>query len=263
MGHTSSRREDRPRRTGEDVIAWAEETGRVTAGTSPQWRALLKDGQTTERFIESLASIYPPAAAGTGVPSSARPSASLRAASAESPAAELLRSMTGGDSTFREILASGVALPTLFPSGDLPEQTASGLDPGKLAAAPWWTRPAIAEASSLAEAEELLAAAVDDPSILEASDRAFSRAAGYRDFETSIRAAAMDAGRVKVERDADAQVQAARRARNAAAAAPVSEPSEAELYEAVFGEGDRRREKAAASHRDGVHLRNYWDGRTR
>ncbi|GGU04966.1 hypothetical protein [Actinomadura citrea] len=49
---------------------------------------------------------------------------------------------------------------------------------------------------------ELLAAALDDPAALEASDRAYSRAAGYVDFESGLRAAVMDAGRVKIEWDA-------------------------------------------------------------
>lgn len=252
---------DRPRRRGEDVIAWAEATGRVTAATAPQWRALLQTGETTERFIESLASIYPPAAsAGASSPAAGASS------SAEGPAAELLRSMTGSDNRYREVRASGVPVPELFPgSGDLPSATVSGLDPGKLAAAPWWCRPAIAEAPTLTDAEELLAAALDDPAVLEASDRAFSRAAGYIDFQAGVRAAVMDAGRVKVEQDTRAQEAAARQARASATSAPSPQDmTDDELYEAAYGERDRRREQLKASRRrGGVELRNHWDGTPR
>jgi hypothetical protein len=46
--------------------------------------------------------------------------------------------------------------PTLFPSGDLPPFTASGIDPSVLLQVPWQARVALAGAGTLAEAYKLL-----------------------------------------------------------------------------------------------------------
>ena len=51
---------------------------------------------------------------------------------------------------------SGTSEPTLFTTGDLPAFTASGIDPQALLQVPWQARPAVASATTHAEAYQLV-----------------------------------------------------------------------------------------------------------
>lgn len=83
----------------------------------------------------------------------ARPPAGRGTAWAANPLLDVARSRKPG----RAVNASAkTPPPTLFPSGDLPAFTASGVDPKALMAAPWQARHAIAAAPTTAEAYRLL-----------------------------------------------------------------------------------------------------------
>lgn len=208
---------DRCRRPGEDVLAYAVETDRVSAESVPGWRSMIAAGAVSEAFIERLASPYKPEPTGrrmsqhrTDAPIGASAGDSLspvtRAkmattlglhanASGETVLATIDRLKTKVGKTaetpvaaassqrpvplinadanplvyelasrspqgFKDALtASGGRVPTLFPDGDLPSATASGIAPHRLAAAYWGARPAIAAEPDPSVAEELLAAA--------------------------------------------------------------------------------------------------------
>lgn len=143
---------------------------------------------------------------------------------------------------YRDALrASGGRIPTLFPGGDLPAATASGIPPSRLAAAHWAARPAIAAMTDRAEAEEMLAAASGPNG---AGAMAFPDIAGHpglREYREAVRAfneAAISAMR---RRDEDGLIAAGRAQRAAldarrdqsiaAAAGPCSEDD----YRLLFG----------------------------
>jgi len=173
--------------------------------------------------------------------------------------------MTRGDWVYQDALTTGPA-PELFPGGPnggtLPTATASGLDPAELAAAPWWCRPAIAEAPTTAEASGLLATALDDPDAAEAY-RTFTGTDGYAGFAGRVDEWVTGGSTASVQREQDARYEAARAARAAArtaAAAPRPEPTDDETYAAVFAEADQRREQLRASrNRGGAELRGWYE----
>ncbi len=99
----------------------------------------------------SMADVHRAAGDGT-----AAPKYSLPAHPAGASANPLLTAARG-HTPDRVVRASAQGpAPTLFPSGDLPAFTASGIDPKALMAAPWQARHAIAAAPTTAEAYRLL-----------------------------------------------------------------------------------------------------------
>ncbi|MCP2336133.1 hypothetical protein [Actinomadura rupiterrae] len=233
------------------MIDWAVRTGRIMASRRDFYRKEIKAGRVTEVDVEDLASVLDPSEPDGQVEASpGRHAASARnahvvSAFAGDPAGELLAEATRGDHAYRD--ASRVsAPPELFPgSGVLPLATASGLDPRVMSGAPWWTRPAIAEAETLPEALELLQDASSAEGIAAHTlDGRFAEARGLRDFYARVERWAVAGGAAAGERARDAAV-AARRA-IAAAAKPVEERAADELYDEIFGSADRRRAELRA-----------------
>ena len=145
---------DRPRRPGEDVIAWALETGRILDGDA--WRARLAAGQATEQIVESLH----PVDLG---PLRAIENRAQRVETVRRPAPVATASgnpLVDGHRTSNPTLTARASrnapAPTLFPTGDLPAFTASGVDPQALLQVPWQARHAVARAATPAEAYALL-----------------------------------------------------------------------------------------------------------
>jgi hypothetical protein len=75
--------------------------------------------------------------------------------------------------------------PTLFPTGDLPPFTASGLDPQFLLSLPWQARHPVARAPSLAEAYELVDQLAGEDGELEAALR-FAATADNTAYESRV-----------------------------------------------------------------------------
>lgn len=145
---------------------------------------------------------------------------------------------TSNPQAFRDALeASGGSVPGLFgPGRDLPEVTASGISPSKLAEVPWRARPAIAAASDPEEAHELLAlASGPDGDAAAASMPEFAGHPGVRGYLDDVRAFTEAGTAVMRRRAEDEQIAAARQQRNQIAASAGTEPSDADVYAAVFG----------------------------
>lgn len=145
---------DRRRRPGEDVIAWALETGRIINGDD--WRARLNDGRATEQLIESLTPVdlgrLERLESRIARPEPIRPPAAA-ALQSRNPLVDGYRASNPA-LTARALRNSPA--PTLFPTGDLPAFTASGIDPQALLQVPWQARHAVARAATTTEAYALL-----------------------------------------------------------------------------------------------------------
>lgn len=145
---------DRPRRPGEDVIAWALETGRILDGGA--WRDRLANGQATEQTLASLTPVdlgplmaMQDRAMG---PQPIRPAAAV-AMNSSNP---LVDGHRASNPTLTARAMRNSPPPTLFPTGDLPAFTASGVDPQALLQVPWQVRHAVARASTTTEAYAML-----------------------------------------------------------------------------------------------------------
>lgn len=145
---------DRPRRPDEDVIAWALETGRILDGSA--WRTRLAAGQATEQTLASLNPVdLGPLMAmhdRTVGPQPIRPAAPV-AMNSSNP---LVDGHRAANPTLTARAMRNSPAPTLFPTGDLPAFTASGVDPQALLQVPWQARHAVARAATTTEAYSLL-----------------------------------------------------------------------------------------------------------
>lgn len=239
---------DRPRRSGEDVVTWAIETGRFREQRAGYWRRRLAEGSARESDIEALASVDLP---GSGTPvyaSAGNAGRPVRAGSA--PAGDPAGEYLANDAMYRE--ASTVAPPPdLFPGGgSLPLATASGLDPRAMSGVPWWLRPAIAEAPTRQEAVELLQAASTPEGVAaSAMDKRFTNSPGLGDFKARVRSWAMESSRVLGEQEREAQYEQAKSVAAAAAASLSDDRSDDELYDVIFGSADRHRAGLAETQR--------------
>jgi hypothetical protein len=132
-----------------DPVAWAFDTGRITASSAPEWRARLAgDRAGTSATLRSLAPVL---AAGVGrVPDVA---ASPPRPKGYRNAVEELRQNHPSSVAAAE---QAVPPPELFAgSGDFAVATASGIEPAALNGLPWRARLAAAWASSRSEAFRL------------------------------------------------------------------------------------------------------------
>lgn len=182
---------DRPKRANEDTIGWAVATQRISAAGAAGWRQMVATGAVTEDFVKSLATPLQPDPVSPEVrQQQAKASIALVRAKLDlppdAPHADVLAAVdklvtsaarnatrqvdpnfalnplasqaaAGRGTTYRAALSARPNVPTLFREGDLPVRCASGLDPQKLRAVPWFARHAVAAAATVDEASELLA----------------------------------------------------------------------------------------------------------
>ncbi|MFF0249656.1 E3 binding domain-containing protein [Streptosporangium sandarakinum] len=140
---------------------------------------------------------------------------------------------------------ASTAPPTLFSTGDLPPFTASGIAPSALLSVPWFARHAVAAEKSPEKAAEMLEAfsGPDGDVAARVDNRVVNHEANY-DYRLRVEqwqmAAAQAVGLAEWEREYAAQAQ-----RAAAAARPVDEMTEDELYARVFDGAVRSRGPAA------------------
>ncbi|WP_229811814.1 E3 binding domain-containing protein [Streptosporangium pseudovulgare] len=124
--------------------------------------------------------------------------------------------------------------PTLFSTGDLPPFTASGMAPSALLSVPWFARHAVAAEKSPEKAAEMLEAfsGPDGDVAARVDNRVVNHEANY-DYRLRVEqwqmAAAQAVGLAEWEREYSHHKQ-----RAAAAAKPVNEMTEDELFDAVF-----------------------------
>lgn len=238
---------DRPRRSDEDVIAWAIETGRFSEQRAAHYRRSLDAGKITASAIEMLVPIDDdgPAPIRASSPGGARRPVRAATAPAGDPAGEFL----ANDAMYRE--ASTVAPPPeLFPGGGaLPLATASGLDPRAMSGVPWWLRPAIAEAPTLSEATQLLQDASTPEGVAASGlETRYTNSPGLKDFKVRVQSWAMQGGAAAGAREWEAQYEQAKNVA-AAAARPMEERSDAELYDVIFGSADQHQARIADTER--------------
>ncbi|MEV8510834.1 hypothetical protein [Dactylosporangium sp. NPDC051484] len=141
-------------------------------------------------------------------------------------------------------------VPTLFESGDLPPFTASGIDPHLLANVPWTVRHAIAETPDRAAAMELLQAA--------SGEHAGDIGAEYwhdrpnRDYRRRVESW-VSKGALAVDREREQYRQGQQVAASTATSVkPVGEMTDGEVYDAVFGDVERREDGRIDDHRQRV-----------
>ncbi|WBC13443.1 hypothetical protein O7600_20145 [Micromonospora sp. WMMA1998] len=147
---------DRPRRPGEDVIAWAHDTGRIGDASTQAWRDRLAADPAVEQTLASLTPVDLPRLQQLNN-QVRRPSAAVLAANATAYARNPLldEARASNPQLVARALANAPA-PTLFPTGDLPAFTAAGIDPQALLNAPWQARHPIAEATTAAAAYKVM-----------------------------------------------------------------------------------------------------------
>lgn len=90
----------------------------------------------------------------------------------------------GEAATFDLAVTERPSPPTLFAGGDLPAFTASGMDPAELTKVPWYARHAVAEATTLADAEALATFYSGDGGVAMAAET--RRHPGNRDYEMRV-----------------------------------------------------------------------------
>lgn len=136
------------------------------------------------------------------------------------------------------VMASRGQVPTLFASGDLPSYCASGMSPQVLASVPWPSRHPIAAAATMQEAQELLEA-VSGPDgwlVSQMEHLGHPQNGDYRQRVSDwVMKGSAAAGRAETER-------AARVAASAVPTADSAEMTDDEMYDALFGDSDRRRQ---------------------
>lgn len=243
---------DRPRVAGEPTVDWAISTGRIKASDASYWQGL---GDIADRVLVRLA-------AGTATPlTSAGAPATTVHVTASTPAARkrpgvdpawyalnpALDSLRAANAEFVQAAAQNDPNPpTLFRSGDLPPFTASGIDPSLLLDVPWTVRHRLAEIKDRAEALELLqwASSEDGPD----AGIEYYRDMANRDYESRVLRWASENAQVVDRARAEHEQAIAASATSAASAAavPVDQMTSDEVYDAAFGEYDRRRGKATA-----------------
>lgn len=185
---SAARYADRRRRPGEDVVAYAAATGRISAARAGHWRAVAASGQDVsalEYLDAGLAGLMvappavpaedglyvslfgpagavgrPVAAAAGDPPAPGGPALAEPDAYAANPLVDEIRSRN--PALYAAALADGPP-PQLFESGALPPFTASGVDPMLLARLPWQARLAAASAPDRGEVLEIIEETQGDP----------------------------------------------------------------------------------------------------
>jgi hypothetical protein len=184
----------RPPRPGENPVDWMYSTGQLS---------------------ESIYNIIRPSGSARVEASSAPPPVAMPAPSrVRGPAYARNPLVDDVLETSRRVYACALSTgepPTLFPGGDIPASTRSGLDPQLLLDAPWTARHAIAAAATRAEAAELLDLVSGPDGPENARAFALDRHEGSRDYKMRVESwyrAGIDVESAQHARAYEAQVMA-------------------------------------------------------
>jgi hypothetical protein len=235
---------DRPRAAGEDLVAWAVDTGRIAASEQTRWRG--KPEQVQRVIFEALApgtARAIPATIAAAAPAGPPAGADPRWFAANPALDDLARQHPA---IVRAAAGRTTAPPTLFAGGDLPPFTASGIDPHVLMSVPWPVRHRIAATTSRAEALDLIEEFADPADAPMASE--YMRDMGNRDYQARVLKWAAD-----VATDYDrALPDPSRMVAASGGTKPVADMTDDEIDAAIFGELDRRRVAERDAHERAV-----------
>lgn len=243
---------DRIRYHGESVLAWALATGRINAATADRLGADMSAGKYGEPAVEKTVSVMaagayqgsakPRSAVAPAAPTQSQVLASRQAA--KGPAYRinpLVEDIFAGRPALYRNSVRAAEMPTLFPSGDLPVYTASGIDPTMLLDVPWSARHAVAAARTQAEAYDLIQSVSGPDGEGMAQVTGLANNSGNREYQ--MRVDAWTERGYELSREAAERMENEQAAVAASMTKPVHEMTDDEQYELMFGDIDRRAEE--------------------